>query len=82
MLLWQIYLYGALIAAAGTSVAADLFSTVHPSPQRHTGLTLVAGLLWPVLLIGLLQFACIHLLGKALGTRSTSRRAPRLSAGR
>jgi hypothetical protein len=82
MLLWQIYLYGALIAAAGTSVAADLFSVDHSSPKRHTGLTLVAGLLWPVLLIGLLQFACISVLGKALRTRSTHRRVPRLPAGR
>ena len=82
MLLWQLYVYGALIAAAGTSVAADLFSAEYSSPKRHTGLTLLAGVLWPVLLIGLLQFGCISVLGKALRTRSTPRRVPRLPAGR
>ncbi|MBV8787962.1 MAG: hypothetical protein JOZ00_14895 [Mycobacterium sp.] len=82
MLLWQIYLYGALIAAAGTSVAADLFSADHSSSKHHTGLTLLAGMLWPVLLIGLLQFGCISILGKAMRTRSTPRRVPRLPAGR
>jgi hypothetical protein len=82
MLLWQFYLYGALIAAAGTSVAADLFSADHSSPKRHTGLTVIAGVLWPVLLIGLLQYACISVLGRALRARSTTKRVPRLTAGR
>jgi hypothetical protein len=82
MLWWQIYLYGALIAAAGTSVAADLFSDHRSSPQRHTGLTIAAGVLWPVLLIGLLQFACISVLAKVLRSRSTTKRIPRLAAGR
>ena len=82
MLLWQIYLYGALIAAAGTSVAADLFSDDHSSPKRHTGLTVVAGVLWPVLLIALLQLACISVLGRVLRARSATKRVTRLTAGR
>lgn len=82
MLLWQIYLYGALIAAAGASVAADLLSDEYSSPQRHTGLTVIAGVLWPVLLIGLLQYACISVLGRALRDRSTTKHVPRLTARR
>lgn len=82
MLLWQFYLYGALIAAAGASVAADLFSDDFSSPQRHTGLTVIAGLLWPVLLVGLLQYGCITVVGRAVRARSATKREPRLVARR
>jgi hypothetical protein len=78
MLLWQIYLCGAFMAAAGASVAADLFSERDVPSTTRTRLIVFAGVSWPVLLIGLLQLICIGGLGKAmrtaLGARCVSRR--------
>jgi hypothetical protein len=78
MLLWQIYLCGAFMAAAGASVAADLFSERDVPSTTRTRLIVFAGVSWPVLLIGLLQLICISGLAKAmrtaLGARHVSRR--------
>jgi hypothetical protein len=77
MLLWQIYLCGALVAAAGASVAADLFSERDVPCTTRTRFIVFAGVSWPVLLIGLLQLLCIGGLAKTmrtpLGTRHVSR---------
>ncbi len=60
MLLWQIYLCGALAAAAGASVAADLFSQSDmPSTASRAIVIVFTGMSWPVLLVGLLQLICI-----------------------
>jgi hypothetical protein len=82
MLLWQIYLYGAIIAAAGTSVAADLFSDDRSTPKVRVALTVVAGVLWPLMLIGLLQLGCLSIVAKVLHARSTTQPESRLPAGR
>lgn len=80
MLLWQIYLCGAFVAAAGASVAADLFSERNvPSTTRAT-LIVFAGVSWPVLLIGLLQLICIGGLAKATSTRLGARHVSRRPA--
>ena len=78
VLLWQIYLCGAFMAAAGASVAADLFSERDVPSTTRARLIVFAGVSWPVLLIGLLQLICIGGLAKAtstpLGARHVSRR--------
>ena len=66
MLLWQVYLCGALIAAAGASVAADLFPEPDVPAATRTGVIVFAGALWPVLLVGLLQFAGIGVLAQMI----------------
>lgn len=78
MLLWQIYLCGAFMTAAGASVAADLFAERDVPPTTRARLVVFAGVSWPVLLIGLLQLICIGGLARAmstaLGARHVSRR--------
>jgi hypothetical protein len=69
MLLWQVYLCGALVAAAGASVAADLFSEPDVLSMTRTGVIVFSGALWPVLLVGLLQFTCIGAGSAALAGR-------------
>jgi hypothetical protein len=67
MLLWlMIYLCGVLVAAAGASVAADLFSERDAPSAARTGVIVIAGALWPVLLVGLLQLICLGGLAKAV----------------
>jgi hypothetical protein len=66
MLLWQVYVCGALIAAASTSVAADLFSEPDVPAATRAGAIVFAGALWPVLLVGLLQFAGIGVLAQII----------------
>jgi hypothetical protein len=72
MLLWQIYLCGALVAAAGASVATDLFSERDVPTTARTGAIVFAGVLWPVLLVGLLQLICIVGLAKAASAAVTA----------
>jgi hypothetical protein len=78
MLLGQIYLCGAFMAAAGASVAADLFSERDVPSITRTRLIVFAGVSWPVLLIGLLQLICIggpaKAMRTALGARHVNRR--------
>jgi len=78
MLLWQIYLCGAFISAAGASVAADLFSERDAPSTTRARVIVFAGLAWPVLLVGLLQLICIcglaNAMSTALGARHVSRR--------
>jgi hypothetical protein len=66
------------MAAAGASVAADLFSERDVPSITRARLIVFAGVPWPVLLIGLLQLICIGGLAKAtntaLGARHISRR--------
>ncbi|MGO8941645.1 MAG: hypothetical protein ACLQLO_32580 [Mycobacterium sp.] len=68
MLLWQIYLGVALVAATGASVAADLFSEPNVPTTTRTKVIVFAGVAWPVLLVGLLQLICIGGLAKAMST--------------
>ena len=55
-----------LIAAAGASVAADLFPEPGVPAATRTGAIVSAGALWPVLLVGLLQFAGIGVLAQMI----------------
>jgi hypothetical protein len=59
MLLWQVYLCGALIAAAGASVAADLSPDRDVTAATRAGVIVLAGALWPMLLVGVVQLAGI-----------------------
>ena len=74
MLLWQVYLCGALIAAASASVAADLFPEHEAPAATRTGGIVFAGALWPVLLVGLLQFVGIGVFAQLI-RRNSSRHA-------
>jgi hypothetical protein len=58
MLLW-VYLCGSLVAAAGSSVAADLLAEPDVPAATRTKVIVFAGVAWPVLLVGLLQLICI-----------------------
>ena len=82
MLLWQIYLGGALVAATGASVAADLFSDPDVPTATRTPVIVFAGVVWPVLLIGLLQMICIGGLAKAMSTALAPRHVSRRPAAR
>jgi hypothetical protein len=73
MLLWQIYLGVALVAASGASVAADLFSEADVPTTTRTKVIVFAGVAWPVLLVGLLQLICIGGLAKAISTALAAR---------
>jgi hypothetical protein len=66
VLLWLIYLCGVLVAVAGASVAADLFPERGVPFTARTGVIVFAGVLWPVLLVGLLQLVCIAGLAAAV----------------
>ena len=63
--MWQLYLCGALITAVGASVATDRFSE-REEPRHRTGLIPLAGVLWPVVLVGLMQLILIAGLAKAM----------------
>ena len=65
MLLW-VYLCGSLVAAAGSSVAADLVSEPDVPAATRTKVIVFAGVAWPVLLVGLLQLICIGGLPRAV----------------
>ena len=65
MLLW-VYLCGSLVAAAGSSVAADLLSEPDVPAATRTKVIVFAGVAWPVLLVGLLQLICIGGLARAV----------------
>lgn len=68
MWLSLIYLCGLLPAAAGASVVADLFSERGEPFAARTRVIVSAGVLWPVLLVGLLQMVCIAGLAAAVST--------------
>jgi hypothetical protein len=79
MLLWlTIYLCGALVAAAGASVAADLLSERDASSTARTRVIAFAGMSWPVLLVGLLQLICIGGLANAASGRLAAHHVSRL----
>jgi hypothetical protein len=81
MLLWlMIYLCGALVVAAGASVAADLFSERDAPSTARTGFIVFAGVLWPVLLVGLLQLICLGGLAKAVSSAMAARHVSSLVA--
>ena len=64
-MLWQLYLCGALVTAFGASVATNRFSE-RQEPLPRTRLIALAGVLWPVVLIGLMQLILIAGLAKAM----------------
>jgi hypothetical protein len=66
VLLWLIYLCGVLVAVAGASMTADLFSERGVPASARTAVIVFAGVLWPVLLVGLLELVCITGLAAAV----------------
>jgi hypothetical protein len=61
----QLYLCGALVTVVGASVATDLFSE-REEPLARTGLMALAGVLWPIVVVGLMQLIFIAGLAKAM----------------
>ena len=57
-MLWQLYLCGALVTLVGASVAKDRFSEREEQLPR-TRLIALTGVLWPVVLVGLMQLMLI-----------------------
>jgi len=72
ILLSQTYVCGGLVTAAGASVFADLFSESDVPLSTRAVAIVVAGVTWPVVLIGLLQLVCIGVVKKVF--RSWARR--------
>jgi hypothetical protein len=69
-MLWcQIYLCGALVTLVGASIAAYRLSEPDVPAAARAGAIVIAGVSWPVLLVGLLQLLCVAGLAKAV--RST-----------
>jgi hypothetical protein len=68
VLLWLIYLCGVLVAVAGASMTADLFSKRGVPANARTAVIVFAGVLWPVLLVGLLELVCITALAAGVNT--------------
>ena len=69
MLLW-VYLCGSLVAAAGSSVAADPLAEADVPAATRTKVIVFAGVAWPVLLVGLLQLICIGGLARTVSADS------------
>jgi hypothetical protein len=67
MLLWSLlYLCGALVTAVGASFATNRVSErKEPLPRR--GLIALAGVLWPVIIVGLVQLITIAAIAKMMG---------------
>jgi hypothetical protein len=59
-MLW-VYLCGSLVCAAGASVVADLFSEPGVPAASRRKIIVLAGVVWPVLLVGLLELTFIGL---------------------
>jgi spore maturation protein SpmA len=69
-MLWcQIYLCGAVVTLVGASMAADRLTEPDVPLAARAGAIVIAGVSWPVLLVGLLQLLCIAGLAKVLSTR-------------
>jgi hypothetical protein len=80
ILLW-VYLCGSLVAAAGSSVAADLVSEPDVPAATRTKVIVFAGVAWPVLLVGLLQLICIGGLARAVSADPSDRGCSPLARG-
>ena len=75
MLLW-VYLCGSLVAAAGSSVAADLLAEPDVPAATRTKVIVFAGVAWPVLLVGLFELIFIGV-AKAVSTALAAQHASR-----
>ena len=82
MLLWLIYLCGVLVALAAASMTADLFSDHGVPASARTAVIVFAGVLWPVLLVGLLELACLGGLAAAVSTPSAAEHVNRPALAR
>ena len=61
-----VYLCGWLITTLGTLAAADWLSGDDSPPARvPVGVGVVAGALWPVVIVGLVQLAAITVMGSS-----------------
>lgn len=70
-MLLNIYLWGALFTAMGALVASRRLAGIDAeSPLSRAAVAAVAGALWPVLIVGIVQFVCIAGLVGAIRTRA------------
>ncbi len=53
-----LYLAGALLTVAAVLEIAPRFDHGHSVPHRN-GYAIIGGALWPILLVGLIQFGCV-----------------------
>lgn len=64
---WIVYSCTASLAAIGAFLGADWFRDRHlPAPDNPGLLALLAGLLWPLVIIGLAQLGCFVAIRKFL----------------
>lgn len=63
-----VYFLLAAMATVGIFVAACWFREDHIAAPEHPGVvSILAGLLWPVLLVGLAELAVVYLTGRDAG---------------
>lgn len=72
MLCFQVYLCGALVTLVGAAIAADRLAEPDVAPAARAGAIVIAGVSWPVLLVGLVQLLCIAGLAKAVSSTKVS----------
>lgn len=66
-MLLSAYLIGAVVTATGALVVAESLGDGRmPRPRRRGSLAVLAGALWPVLLIGLVQLAAVAAVAKSM----------------
>ncbi|MDT5092796.1 MAG: hypothetical protein QOH60_2159 [Mycobacterium sp.] len=83
----SIYLCVGLLTAVTVFAIADSYHSrdAHhgPSVATYSALSVVAGALWPILLVGLIEFACVMLIARRIRTaHRSSTRTPTVLAGR
>jgi hypothetical protein len=70
-MLLNVYLYGVLVATVAALIAAHaLYRGAKPRPFTRAALAVVAGALWPLLAVGLVQLVVIMLVTKMVRTES------------
>jgi hypothetical protein len=73
--MWTIYLCGWVTVSVAAFVVTDTFRVHDMSPGHgRAALALVAGALWPVVLIGVVQLVCITGAGRWIRTAEYARR--------
>jgi biotin transporter BioY len=71
MFFWQLYLCGAVVSAIVASVAVDWFGErdePRDEPLVRAAVIVLAGVLWPILLVGLMQLSLVAGLARAMRT--------------
>ena len=77
MFFWQLYLCGAVVSAVVASVAADWFGErdePRDEPRVRAAVIVLVGVLWPILLVGLMQLSFVAGLARAMRTTPVGQR--------